>query len=231
MKILIIIPAYNEENNINDLINKVNNTGYDYLVINDHSNDNTKDILNDNNINCINLPNNLGLAKVLQVGYKYAYQHNYNAVATLDGDGQHNPEYLNDLFKEIDNGYEYILGSRFLNKKKPYNLRMIGSRILTILIKILTGTKVNDPTSGMKVIAGNLLQELSNDFNYVAEPDMIVSILKKGFKLKEVQVDMNDREQGISHFSNKMNTIKYMLKVITSIIFVQSIKTKGVYHE
>ena len=227
MKILIVIPAYNEENNINNLINKINNTGYDYLVINDCSNDNTKDILKDNNINCINLPNNLGLAKVLQAGYKYAYQHNYDAVATLDGDGQHNPEYLNMLFKEIDNGYEYILGSRFVNNKKPYNLRMIGSRILTTLIRLLTGVKVNDPTSGMKVISGNLLQELSNDFNYVAEPDMIVSILNKGFKLKEVQVEMNDREQGVSHFANKFNSIKFMLTVITSIIFVQSIKGKN----
>ena len=226
MKILIVIPAYNEENNINNLINKLSNTGYDYLVINDCSSDNTKDILKDNNINCINLPNNLGLAKVLQAGYKYAYQHNYDAVATLDGDGQHNPEYLNKLFKEIDNGYEYILGSRYVNNKKPYNLRMIGSRILTTLIRLLTGVKVNDPTSGMKVIAGNLLQELSNDFNYVAEPDMIVSILNKGFKLKEVQVEMNDREQGVSHFSNKLNSIKFMLTVITSIIFVQSIKIR-----
>ena len=91
MKILIVIPAYNEENNINNLINKISITGYDYLVINDCSSDNTKDILKDHNINCVNFPNNLGLAKVLQAGYRYAYQNNYDAVVTHDGDGQHNP--------------------------------------------------------------------------------------------------------------------------------------------
>ena len=231
MKILIVIPAYNEELNINNLINKIDNTGYDYLVINDCSLDNTKNILKDKNINCINLPNNLGLAKVLQVGYKYAYDHNYDAVATLDGDGQHNPLYLNALINEINNGYDYILGSRFIDNKKPYNLRMIGSRLLSTIIKITTGVKVNDPTSGMKIISGNLLQELSNDFNYVAEPDMIVSILKKGFKIKEIQVEMDERKQGVSHFSNKINSFKFMLTVITSIIFIQSIGTKGVSHE
>ena len=134
MKTLIIVPAYNEQDNIAQLVNEITGYGYDYLIINDCSTDSTADILNDNNFNHIDLPVNLGLAGVTRAGFMYAYDHGYDCVLCIDGDGQHPPKFMPDLIKEIENGCDYVVGSRFCEKKKPYTMRMLGSRILCLLI-------------------------------------------------------------------------------------------------
>lgn len=221
MKTLIIIPAYNEQDNISSLINDITGYGYDYLIINDCSKDNTAEILDKNKYNHIDLPINVGIAGVTQIGFMCARDNNYDCVVNIDGDGQHQPSYVNSLIKEIENGYDYVVGSRFVDKKKPLSLRMLGSRIICLLIKVKTGKTVSDPTSGMRALGRNVIEKFSKSMNFYAEPDAMSFLLKKNYKVKEVQVEMKDRENGESYFRNPLKSIYYMIAIILSILFAQ----------
>ena len=221
MKTLIIIPAYNEEDNILPLVKLVNDYKYDYLVINDHSTDNTRKILDENSINHIDLPINLGLAGVTRAGFKYACENDYDCCICIDGDGQHMPEYIINLINEVENGNDYVVGSRFVNKKKPVSLRMLGSRLLCMLIKLKSGQTVYDPTSGMRALGKNVIKEFAGSMNFHAEPDAMCYLIRKKYKVKEVQVKMKEREAGVSYFQSPFKSIYFMLNVILSIVFVQ----------
>ena len=221
MKVLVIIPAYNEEENILRVVRnlELSNTGCDYVVINDCSKDSTGQILDENNINHIDLPVNLGLTGAVQTGYKYAYYNGYDAAIQFDGDGQHLPEYIPALVKEIENGYDIVIGSRFVNEKKHFSLRMLGSRIITAMIKLTTGVTINDPTSGMRIINKRLIKDYAFEINRKPEPDTLAFQIEKGFRAKEVQVKMEDRLAGTSIYAGLGNSIKYMLKVLITILF------------
>ena len=221
MKTLIIIPAFNEQDNIVPLIKDISNYDYDYLVINDCSTDSTPYILDHEKINHLDLPINLGIAGVTQVGFKYALDNDYDCVICVDGDGQHQPSYVSTLIKEIENGYDYAIGSRFIDKKKPNTLRMFGSRIICALIKLKTGKSVTDPTSGMRALGRRVIEDFSESMNFYAEPDALCHLLHKGYSVKEVKVEMKDREMGESYFKNPFKTVSYMVSVILSIIFIQ----------
>jgi len=221
MKVLVIIPAYNEEDNILPLIKEVTDYGYDYLVINDCSKDNTSEILRENNINHLDLPINLGIAGVTQVGFKYGKEHEYDCVVCIDGDGQHLPEYVGDLTKQIELGYDYVIGSRYVDKKKELSLRMIGSRILCTLIRLKSGQKVSDPTSGMRALGKKVIDEFAESMNFYAEPDALCYLIRKDYNVKEIQVEMKEREKGTSYFTNPFKSIYFMLAVSLSIIFIQ----------
>ena len=221
MKTLVIIPAYNEQDSIVDLVKEVTKYGYDYLVINDCSTDNTESLLENNNINHLCLPINLGIAGVTQVGFKYAYDNDYDCVINIDGDGQHLPKYMKALIDEVENGNDYVVGSRFVSEKKSFSMRMIGSRIICALIKLKTRKTVTDPTSGMRALGRKVIEEFSDSMNFYAEPDALCYILHKGYNVKEVQVEMKDRETGQSYFHSPFKSIYYMLAVILSILFIQ----------
>ncbi len=221
MKVLVIIPAYNEEENILRVVRQLEaaNTGCDYVVINDCSKDITPKILDENKINHIDLPVNLGLTGAVQTGYKYAYENNYDAAIQFDGDGQHLPEYIPALVKEIENGYDIVIGSRFVDVKKHMSARMLGSRLITAMIKLTTGQKINDPTSGMRIINRKLIKDYAYELNRKPEPDTLAYQMKKGFKVKEIQVKMEDRVAGTSIYAGIGSSIQYMLRVLVTIIF------------
>lgn len=221
MKVIAVIPAYNEEESIKDVVEEFKRTlpGYDYIVVNDCSKDSTKEILETNGFNYLDLPVNLGLTGAVQTGYKYAYYNDYDAVIQFDGDGQHLPQYIPELAKEIENGYDIVIGSRFVEKKKEVSARMLGSRLISIMIKITTGKKVNDPTSGMRMLNRKMMKDYALNMNRKPEPDTLAFQLKRGAKVKEVQVEMRDRQGGVSAYSNISSSIKYMFKVLMTIIF------------
>lgn len=221
MKTLIIIPAFNEEKNLPSLIKKVNEHDFEYLIINDSSADGTSELAKNSGFNILNLPINMGLAGVTRIGFMYAKENDYDCVVCIDGDGQHNPEYISRLIKEIENGNDYVIGSRFVEKKKNFSLRMIGSSVLTFLIKVKTGKTIKDPTSGMRALSKKVINEFANSMNYYAEPDAVTHLLKKRYKVKEVQVEMNDRKNGESYFVSPFKSIKFMVSEIISIILVQ----------
>lgn len=221
MKTLIVIPAYNESNNLGSLINDINRFGYDYLIINDHSNDDTQQIAKVNGYNIINLPINIGIAGVTRIGFKYAFEKNYDCAICIDGDGQHQPSYVETLINAINEGYDYVIGSRFVTEKKPISLRMLGSRIISFFIKVKTGKTIHDPTSGMRAVGKTTLEDFSHNMNFYAEPDALCYLIKKNRKVKEVQVEMKERQNGRSYFRNPFKSLIYMINVIISIIIIK----------
>lgn len=228
MKVLIIIPAYNEELNIEKTVNDVkNNTEYDYVVINDCSKDNTKKVCEKNGFNMISLPVNYGLTSGIQIGMKYAYENDYDIVIQFDGDGQHQAKYLKNLVEKIEkDNCDIAIGSRFEKKKKPHSMRMLGSNIIQFAIKVVTGKRITDPTSGMRAYDKKAIKEFITNTSLTPEPDTIVYMIKKGFDVQEVQVEMKEREFGESYL-NAFKSIEYMLSMMLSIVFIRAFTKKG----
>lgn len=212
LKTLIIIPAYNEALNIKNTIEdiKENAPDVDYIVVNDGSKDDTLEKLNLYNYNYINGFQNQGLFGAVQTGFKWALYNDYDVAIQFDGDGQHSALYIKDLVKAIEEGNNISIGSRFVNEKKPLTPRMLGSRLITFAIKLMTGKRINDPTSGFRAYDRSCIELYANDMNNPPEPDTLVCMLKNGKKIKEVQVTMSEREYGESYL-NPINSIKYMV--------------------
>ena len=226
MKVLIIIPAYNEELNIVKTVKDVTeNTQYDYVVVNDGSKDKTKEICESNNFNLISLPINYGLTSAVQVGMKYALKNDYDIAIQFDGDGQHQAKELSKLVNEIEQGSDIVIGSRFVTESKPKTMRMLGSNLITFIIKLTTGKKIKDPTSGMRAYNRSAIEELVYNPGLSPEPDTIVYMIKKKKKIKEVQVEMKEREFGESYLK-PIRAMKYMINMFCSIIFIRSFTKK-----
>ncbi len=225
-KVLIVIPAYNEAENIVGVINDIKkHCNYDYLVINDCSKDRTLEILQENNYNYLSLPVNSGLAGVVQAGFKYAYKHDYDIVIQFDGDGQHRAEYLKAMVKKIEEGYDVVIGSRFVTKKRSRSLRMIGSRMITAAIFLVTGKVIKDPTSGLRAYSRKVIPEFALEINYPPEPDSLSYLLKRKFKISEIQVEMSERIAGTSYLT-PLKSMDYMLKMIISILLIQQFRKR-----
>lgn len=227
MKCLIIIPAYNEEKNIVRVVEELQRDypQYDYVIINDGSGDDTAKICRKHGYNLIDLPVNLGLAGAFQTGLKYAYIKKYDCAIQFDADGQHRPEYIAPMIEKIEEGYDIIIGSRFVEKKKPISLRMLGSFFISIAMRMTTGCKVKDPTSGMRMFSKKMIKEFALSLNYGPEPDTISFLLKQGATITEVQADMEERIEGESYltFGRSMN---YMLRMLISILFIQNFRKR-----
>lgn len=222
MKVCLIIPSYNEGENILRVYKDIKeNAGcFDYIFINDCSTDNSKEIFDNNQINVINLPVNLGLTGAVQTGYKYAYEHGYDCAVQFDGDGQHKAIYLKKLVHEIEVGFDIVIGSRFVEIKKPWSLRMIGSRIISWCIFFKTGKRINDPTSGLRMLNRKMMKDYAYNINRKPEPDTLAYQLRQGAKIAEVQVEMEDRVAGTSIYSGVFSSMSYMLKMVISILFI-----------
>ncbi len=226
MKVLIIIPAYNEELNIVKTVEDVKtNTKYDYVIINDGSKDKTKEICEKNHFNLVSLPINYGLTSAVQVGMKYALRNNYEIAIQFDGDGQHQAKELSKLVKEIENGEDIAIGSRFVTESKPRSIRMLGSNLITGIIRLTTNKTIKDPTSGMRAYNQDTIEELVSNSGLSPEPDTLVYMLKKKKKIKEVQVEMKEREFGESYLK-PLKAMKYMISMFCSILFIRSFTKK-----
>lgn len=222
MKTLVVIPAYNEALNIEKTVHdlEVNAPDVDYVVVNDGSKDNTLEVLKKNHFNYIDGFCNLGLFGAVQTGFKLALKEDYDVVIQFDGDGQHSAKYIESLVKEIENGNSIVIGSRFVDEKKPFTARMIGSRFIAGAIKLVTGKIITDPTSGFRAYDRACIKDYALEMNNPPEPDTLVYMLRKQRKIKEIQVQMSEREFGESYL-NLVNTIKYMSRMMVSIFLIQ----------
>lgn len=224
MKTLIIIPAYNEEENIERVVQNLQaymQPEWDFLVVNDGSRDRTAEVCREHGYNLLDLPVNLGLAGAFQAGIRYAYGHGYDAAVQFDGDGQHEPSYIIDMINCMQKkGNDIVIGSRFVEKEKPHSLRMLGSRLICTAIRITTGKRITDPTSGMRLFNREMLKHFSSNINYGPEPDTISYLLRCGANVSEIQVEMHERIAGTSYL-NLSRSIRYMLNMAISIMFVQ----------
>ena len=220
---LVIIPAYNESasivNTVNDI--KKNAPDFDFVVIIEHSKDNTFQICMDAGLNVIDLPLNLGIGGAVQTGYLYACQNGYDIAVQFDGDGQHDAKYLNEMAETlVKEQADMVIGSRFIEKEgfQSSFTRRLGIRYFTFLIKILTGQKITDPTSGYRMCNRKIIELFAGNYpKDYPEPETTTWILRKKLKVLEIPVIMRAREEGVSSISLK-KSFYYMFKVTMAII-------------
>jgi len=226
MKPLLIIPAYNEAENIEYVINNLKTTcpEYDYLVINDNSTDQTKNILLSCDTFFLNLPVNLGIGGGVQTGYLYAVEHGYDIAVQIDGDGQHDPKYIKDIIAPIESGQaDVVIGSRFLEKEgfQSSLMRRFGIRFLRRLIKILCGVEVHDVTSGMRAVNRKMIEEYAHNYAQdYPEPEAILTAGMMNAKVMEVPVIMRERQGGTSSI-NALRAAYYMTKVSIALVMTR----------
>lgn len=224
---LVIIPAYNEALNIEKTVSDIieNADTVDYVIINDGSQDNTLELIQEKNYHHINGIANLGLFGAVQTGFQLAMQQGYDIAIQFDGDGQHSAMYINEMVNAVKQGNDIVIGSRYVTEKKPWNARMAGSRMIAAAIKLVTGQTIKDPTSGFRAYNRKCIRDYATDMNNPPEPDTLVYMIKKGRKIKEIQVSMNEREFGESYL-NLRNTIYYMARMMISIFLIQPFRKR-----
>lgn len=223
MKVLIIIPAYNEAENIENVVKQLRAvvSDMDYIIVNDCSKDNTIKVCEEKGYNYLSLPINLGIGGGVQMGYKYAMEQGYDIAVQHDGDGQHDPAYIEKVIKPIVDGEADIaIGSRFIDKAgfQSSGIRRMGIRFLSRLIKFCCGTEVLDVTSGFRAVNRKYIEYYAENYpTDYPEPEAIVEASLNGARIVEIPVVMKERENGVSSI-NAWRSIYYMIKVSCAIL-------------
>lgn len=222
IKSIVIIPAYNEEKSIVKTVQDIceHAPEFDYVIINDCSTDHTLSVCREHHLHVLNLPVNLGIGGAVQTGFLYAYKNGYDYAIQFDGDGQHDAKYLHEMRDYmIEQNADMLIGSRFLEKEgfQSTGMRRFGIRYFSALIKLLTGQKITDPTSGMRMINRDILAMYSESYpKDYPEPESVVAIMNSGKKVMEYPVIMRKRMEGISSIS-PLKSVYYMIKVSLAI--------------
>ena len=227
---LIIIPCFNEEKNIERVIKNINDFAndhaqkefsLDYIIINDCSTDNTLDVCMNNGFNFLDLPINLGIGGAVQAGYQYAEEKDYDIAIQHDGDGQHDPIFFSDVIAPIvSDEADIVIGSRFIEKKgfQTSGLRRFGINFLSLIIRLCTGKKVYDVTSGYRAVNRKFIELFAGQYAQdYPEPDAIVDAVRNNARIKAIPVIMHERKEGKSSI-NAFKSMHYMIRVSLSII-------------
>jgi len=225
-KNLIIIPAYNESQNIETVIDEINKSMIDaaILIVNDGSQDDTSDKAKGKGVEVIDLPFNIGYGCALQTGFRFAVEYEFDYVITIDGDGQHDPQSINSLLKALESSKaDIVIGSRFLEcKYKMPIARRIGSLLFGYIAKIYTGIRFTDPTSGFQLLNRQVFSYLAQGDNYPLDyPDVniIMALHKKKFKVIEAPVTMREKSNGKSMHSG-IKPFFYVIRMLLAILIV-----------
>lgn len=224
MKKLIIIPAYNEEESIENTVKDIEKKApeFDYIIINDCSTDSTKDICEKNHFRYVDLPINLGIGGAVQTGYMYAERYGYDLAVQVDGDGQHDPAYLETMAEYMEShDVDMVIGSRFIEKQgfQSSLARRAGITYFTKLIHLFTKKTITDPTSGLRMANRKIIQLFAKDYpKDYPEPESVSFILNNGYKVDEIPVIMRERQGGVSSITLK-KSVYYMVKVTLAIVF------------
>lgn len=227
-KYLIIIPAFNEEENVGEVLKKVkeeaNKISADIFVINDGSFDRTAELAEEEEVQIINLLTNQGNGAAVQTGFRIAVKRGYDFVVIIDADGQHDAGNLVELVDYAEkNCCDMVIGSRYLGKglwKYPC-LREIGVKFFSWLVSKVIKTKITDCTSGFRVIRHKVFSYFAKGANYpqqYPDADFIIAVGKLGFSIKEYQVLMHKRKQGLSMHRGIIRPLTYTLKMLVSVL-------------
>ncbi|WP_165062554.1 glycosyltransferase family 2 protein [Adlercreutzia sp. ZJ154] len=228
VKIIAIVPAYNEQDSIVSTIGDLKNnaSNVDYVIVNDGSKDKTVKVCKEHNYNLLSLPINLGLSGAFQTGMKYALENDYDYAVQFDADGQHSAAYISAMLESAQKlNSDIVVGSRFCSQKKPVSARMIGSQLITTMIRLTTGKRIQDPTSGMRLFNKRMIRCFAKHNDLEPEPDTLSFLMRSGASVSEVQVEMRERIAGESYL-NFTKSITYMLQMAFSILFVQWFRKK-----
>ena len=223
LKALVIVPAYNESENIRKVVASLVEAGYDYVVVNDGSADNTAEICRSEGFNFLDLKENLGIGGAIQAGHRYALANGYDVDIQFDGDGQHDVNCIPDLLRLVEGGADLAVGSRFLEPGEGFRstfMRRVGIKWLSGVIRLVSGLRVTDPTSGFRATGGRALAAFCKDYpaDY-PEPESIVAAKKRGMVVAETQVTMHERQGGQSSIG-AISSVYYMVKVTFAIVLV-----------
>lgn len=221
-RILLIVPAYNERESILQVAKTISQAGYDFVVVNDGSTDDTLHICKSNNIPVIDLGVNLGIGGAVQTGHMYAFERGYDIDIQFDGDGQHDISSVPTLIEAIQNGSDLVIGSRFISKDnsnfQSTGLRRLGIKWLSAVIKFVTGKRVYDVTSGFRASSKKTIELFSKEYPVdYPEPESIVSAIKHHLTVTEVSAKMNERQGGTSSI-RAFSSMYYMIKVSLAIL-------------
>ena len=223
MKRLVIIPAYNECGSILKAVEDIREhaPGFDYVVINDCSTDGTPDVCREYGLNYVDLSVNLGIGGAVQTGYIYACQQGYDLAVQFDGDGQHDAAYLEQMAQVlVETGSNMVIGSRFIEREgfQSSGLRRVGIRYFSMLIRLLTGVRVTDPTSGMRMVDREVMRIYAASYPQdYPEPESVMAILRMKKKVTEIPVVMRQREEGTSSIGG-VRSVYYMIKVTLAVL-------------
>ena len=235
MKVLMIIPAYNEEESIFQTVQGIieyrKNIDFqlDYLVINDGSTDSTRQILDENNLNAVHLVMNLGIGGAVQTGYKYALEHDYDVAVQFDGDGQHDVHSLYHLLQPIiTDSADMVIGSRFvgdtLSEFQTSFMRRFGISVISNVIKFITGKRIWDTTSGYRLANKKVIAHFAKRYPIkYPEPESTVHLLKQNYRVVEAPANMFERAGGVSSIT-PFKSIRYMVEVCSSILIASLMK-------
>lgn len=229
-RVLLIVPAYNEGESILRVAETIRNAGYDFVVINDGSTDDTLQICKQNNIPVINLASNLGIGGAVQTGHMYALERGYDIDIQFDGDGQHDISSIPAIVNAIQDGADLVIGSRFVSKNdsnfQSTGLRRLGIKWLSAVIKFVTGKRVYDVTSGFRACDRSAIELFSKEYPIdYPEPESIVSAIKHQLIVEEVPAKMNERQGGTSSI-RAFSSMYYMIKVSLAIL-IQGVTRYG----
>ena len=230
MKVLIIIPAYNEEKNLKRVIGNLQQVcpQFDYVIVNDGSTDGTERLCRQNQYRHISLPVNLGLSAAVRAGMRYASQKGYDMALQFDADGQHLPEYIQPMVDCMtQTNCDVVIASRYFGCRMPLRMRTVGAKMITAAIRLTTGRHLSDPTSGMRLYSRRVIEQFIKDENNAPEPDTLSYLIRLGADIREVKVEMDERTEGQSYLT-PVNASKYMIHMMMSICVFQWFRDRKV---
>lgn len=221
-RLLVIIPAYNEEESLAAVIGRIRNAvAYaDIAVVNDGSRDNTSRIARQLGVHVLDLPYNLGIGSAMQTGFMFARDYGYDIAVQVDGDGQHDPAEIPDLLATLEQGdADMVIGSRYIERRgyETPAMRRIGIIILSVVITTVTRQRITDPTSGFRANNRQSIRFCAEDYPFdYPEPESVVMFRRAGLQVKEIPVTMNPRYGGESSITPLLSAY-YMVKVVLAI--------------
>jgi glycosyltransferase involved in cell wall biosynthesis len=227
-KILVIVPAYNEEGSVGKVVEEVHThlSQAEVLVVNDGSTDLTSEIANSKGAIVLDLPFNLGIGGAMQAGYQYAFEKGYDIAIQVDGDGQHDPKEIGKLLKALEEKkIDMAIGSRFIRDLgyKSSTMRRIGISIFSQVISMIVRQRITDPTSGFRASNRKAIRLFASNYPQdYPEPEAVILLHQCHLKMEEVPVGMSERYSGESSIT-KIKSIYYMVKVLLA-IFVDCFK-------
>ena len=223
MRLLVVIPAYNEEASLPATVEELREKApeVDFVVVNDGSGDRTEEICRQRHYPLLNLPTNLGLTGAFQTGVRYALEQGYDAVLQLDADGQHDPVFIQPMTEMIEREHlDLVLGSRFLTEKRPRSLRMLGNALIECAVRITTGKRMTDPTCGMRLYGRRVMRHMAYSPQARPEPDTLTFLIRCGAKSAECPVSVRERRAGVSYLSLS-RSFRYMAQMGLNIFILQ----------